>query len=337
MADFLSLIDPVELTEVARLAQADFDAQVTSLTRFMPNRPVNDIRYAYDKGMAAFVDEAGYRAFDAESPIGQRPSGSRISGEILPISRKIPLSEYAQLRLRNASGDELVAAHFDDAARLAAGIAARVERARGQLLETGKVTINENAVQTEYDSGRAAGHSIALLGATARWSAYATATPIANILAWSELIRAACGVAPTRLIVSATVMAHLQQCDEVRGAFQPAASAPLRVSRDAVNDAFVSLAGVTVEVYQPPAGMSTPPLDPKKVVLVVDTVAVGSTLYGVPVEASEPEYSNLGVQPGVVAGVWKEKDPVTPWTKAVALVLPTLQIPDASLAAAVIA
>lgn len=337
MADFLSLIDPVEITEFGRLAQADFDAQVTSLTRFIPNQDVDDIRYSYDKGMAAFVDEAQYRAFDAESQIGQRPSGSRISGEILPISRKIPLSEYAQLRLRNASDDQLVTAHFNDAARLATGIAARVERARGQLLETGKVTIAENGLATEYDSGRSGGHSIALLGATARWSAYTTATPIANILAWSELIRAACGVSPTRLVVSAVVMSHLQQCDEVRGAFQPAASAPLRVSRDAVSAAFLELAGVAVEVYQPPAGMVTPPLDPKKVVLLVDSVPVGQTFYGVPVEASEPEYSNLGVQPGVVVGVWKEKDPVVPWTKAVGIVLPTLQIPDASLAAAVIA
>ena len=337
MTDYLSLIDPVELTSYGRLAAADFDAQVSSLTRFMPNQQVNDIRYSYNKGAAAFVDEAVFRAFDAESSIGKRPPASRLTGEILPISRKIPLSEYAQLRLRNAGSNELVDAHFSDAANLSRGIAARLERARGGLLETGKVTIAENGVATEYDSGRVSGNTIALLGSTARWSAYTTATPIANVLAWAELIRSATGVTPNRMIVSATVMAHLQQCDEVRGAFQPAATAPLRVSRDVVNDAFVSLAGVAVEVYVPPAGMATPPLDPKKVILLVDSVPVGQTLYGVPVEASEPEYSSLSVVPGLVAGVYKEKDPVIPWTKAVALALPTLQIPDATLAAAVIA
>lgn len=336
MTTYLNLIDPTTLTDVARLAAADFDAQVSTLTRFIPNQGVDDIRYSYDKGMAAFVDEAVFRAFDAESPIGRRPSGARISGEILPISRKIPLREYDQLVTRNASDDVMVQAHFDDAAHLAQGIAARVERARGQVLETGKVTINENGMVTEYDSGRVGSNTISLLGATGRWSAYATATPVANVLAWSELVRSATGVSPTRLVVSATVMAHLQQCDEVRGAFQPAASAPLRVSRDAVNEAFVGLAGVTVEVYQPPAGMVSPPLDPKKVLLLVDSIPVGQTLHGRPVEMSEPGYEQIG-QAGLVAGVFKSPDPVTPWTKVVGLVLPTLQIPDATLSAAVIA
>lgn len=335
MTTFIDLIDPIEISDVARLAQADFDSQVSSLARFIPNHPVADIRYAYDKGMAAFVDEAVFRAFDAESSIGKRPTGARITGEILPISRKIPLREYDQLRIRNAADDTMVQAHFDDATHIARGIAARIERARGQVLETGKVTITENGLVTEYDSGRAGGNTISLLGASARWSAYSTATPIANVLAWSEIIRAATGVSPTRLVVSATVMAHLQQCDEVRGAFQPAASAPLRVSRDAVNDAFVGLAGVTVEVYEPPAGMATPPLDPKKVLLLLDSVPVGQTFLGQPVEASEPGYEGVGA--GLVAGVFKTPDPVTPWTKVVGLVLPTLQVPDATLAAAVIA
>ncbi len=183
MTDFLDLIDPVELSEFARIAADDFDAQAQSLTRFLPNRQVNDIMYSYDKGLDVLVDEAQYRAFDAESQIGRRPSGSTIRGQILPISRKIPLSEYAQLRLRNASNDELVRQHFDDAARLARGIAARALRARGQLLETGKVTINENNVVTEYDAGRDTDHTITTLGVNDRWSAYTTADPIGDVTA----------------------------------------------------------------------------------------------------------------------------------------------------------
>ena len=335
MADILSLINPVELTEVARLARAEFDAQVQSYAQYLPYKGVNDIRYSYDKGAGATVDEALFRAFNAESPIGQRPAGARVTGEILPISRKIPLSEYAQLRARNASDGEIVDQHFADAANLAKGIAARTERARAQLLETGKVTINENGVVTEYDSGRAGANTPTALAGTAKWDAPATAKPISDIITWSNVIRNAVGASPTVLRVSAAVMANLQAAAEVRGAFTALANAPLMVGRDQVSQAFVALAGVRVEVDEPPAGMSNP-RDPSKVVLLVDSLPVGATLYGTPVEAFEPQYTGVSSQPGIYAGVYKTPDPVTPWTKAVAIVLPILTTPDATLAVKVV-
>lgn len=336
MTDFLDLIDPVELTEFARVAADDFDAQVQSLARFLPNRPVNDIMYAYDKGLDLLVDEAQFRTFDAEAQLGRRPSGSRISGSILPISRKIPLSEYAQLRLRNATNDVMVNQAFADAARLARGIAARAERARAQLLETGKVTIAENGVTTEYDSGRDGTLTITTLSSNDRWSAYTTADPIGDVLGWSDLIYNLEGIRPNRLLVSSTVMAHLQQCDTVRGAFVAVASAAPRMSIAAVQEAFLALVNIAVEVYQAPAGM-TATLDAKKVTLLADNIQLGNTLYGIPVEATEPDYSALSSQPGVVAGTWREHDPSVPWTKAAALLLPVLSAPDCTLNAQVIA
>lgn len=335
--DYLSLVDPVELTEFARLTALAFDAQAGSLADSFPNRQVADIMYAYDKGLEVLVDEAEYRAFDAEAGIGRRPSGSRIRGSILPISRKIPLSEYTQLRLRNAAPNVMVDQHFDDAARLANGIVARVIRARGQLLETGKVTINENGVSTEYDAGRAVGHTISTLSSNDRWSAATTADPIGDVMAWSDLIYDATGVRPTHLRVSSTVMAYLQQVDSVRGAFLGTTAAPPRAPIAAVQEAFLALANVQVEVYAQPAGMSGNVIDPKKVVLETRQLGVGATLYGIPVEATEPSYASLSVQPGIVAGSWREPDPSVPWTKATGLVLPILASPDSTLCAQVIA
>jgi hypothetical protein len=330
-------LDPVELTEFARLAVADFDAQSQSLARFLPYRGIPDIRYAYSKGVDALVDEATYRAFDAESPIGRRPGTSRVSGELPAISRKVPLGEYDQLRLRNASDTEVVDGVFADAARLARGIAARVEGARGQLFTTGTVVLDENGVELTYSSGRHGTLTISTLASNDRWSAYSTATPIADILAWKELIRAQSGVTPDTLLVSETVMAHLQQVAEVRGAFMAVANAPAMVTRDVVSQAFVALAGVRVEVYVPPAGMVTPPIPATKVVLLASNVPLGFTAYGITLEASEPGYAGLGAQPGVVAGSWKEHDPVAVWTKAAAIALPLLGAPDCTLSAQVIA
>jgi hypothetical protein len=333
MPDVLDLIDPVELTEFSRVAADDFDAQSQSLARFFPYRGVTDIMYSYGKGLDLLVDEASFRAFDAESPIGRRAPSARVSGEILPISRKIPLSEYAQLRLRNASSDELIQAHFNDAARLARGIVARVERARAQLLETGKVTINENGVVQEYDADRATSLTVTTLATNDRWSAYSTANPVRDILAWSELIYGLTGLRPTRMLVSSGVMSHLQQ---VASLASWTGITRARITTAEVVEAIQALAGVTVEVYTPPAGMVTP-LNAKKVVLITEGVQLGASLFGIPVEASEPEYAGLSVQPGIVAGTWKEKDPVTPWTKAVALALPIMASPDTTLCAQVVA
>ncbi|HEX2578671.1 MAG TPA: major capsid protein [Aquihabitans sp.] len=335
MAEILEGLDPVELTNFARLEANDFDAQSQSLARWFPYQAVNDIRYAYSRGVDVLLDEAQFRSFDAESPLGRRPGASRVTGELQPISRKIPLSEYAQLRIRNASNDEINDQVFNDAARLARGIAARFERARGELLRTGNLVINENGVVQTYSSGR---HASLTVGAVSPlWSAHSTATPIQDILDWMELIRAQSGVTGNRLLVSRSVMSHLQQIDEVRGAFMPAGQVPNRITTDAVGAAFVQLAGVTVEVLEPPAGMTTPPIPANTVILLQDGVPLGTTTYGIPVEATLPEYQGLAPQPGVLAGGWKDRDPVTAWTHAVAIGLPLLGAPNLTLSATVLA
>src|SRR5690606_1117077 len=102
MSTPLDLIDPVELSELARLAREDFDAQSQSLARYLPYVEVDDIKYAYSRGVDDLVYEATFLAVDAESPIGRRAVAARVTGELQPISRKTPLSEYARLRLRAA-------------------------------------------------------------------------------------------------------------------------------------------------------------------------------------------------------------------------------------------
>ncbi len=335
MATPINLLDPAVVTAGARLEAVDFDATVQSLSRFLPNEETGDIRYAYSKGADALVDETVFRVFGAESPIGRRPGAARVTGELLPLSRKIPLGEYENLRIRNAPDQEVVDAIFKDAIRLARGIAARVERARGQLLQTGKVTINENHVDQLYDSGRAGGHTISSVSPA--WSSHVTATPISDIIAWNELIRSKTGITANRLLVSAAVMTHLQQCDEVRGALMPLALSLARVSRSSVSEAFEG-EGVIVEVYEPPAGMVSSPIDPNWVVLLRDNVPLGGTFWGLTLEATAgSEFFPEGPGPGIVAGGWLEDvDPITAWTKAAAIALPVMGSPDLTLAAKVL-
>lgn len=331
MTQAIDYIDPVELTLFSRNVLAEFDQRVQSLARFLPYREVGDIRYAYSKGVDALIDEATFRAFDAESPIARRPGAARVTGELLPISRKIPLAEYDALRLRRAGNDEIANAVYDDAARLARGVAARLEQARGQLLATGKVTIAENGLVTEYDAGRDVALTPPALTTTARWSDLDDSDPIANVIAWCDLVESISGIRPNRLVISTTVLAYLQQNEQIRGWNIAPALAPQRVASNVVIDAFQALAGVTLEVYQPPAGI-TRPISANVVVLLADGVPLGFTAHGVTLESAEPTFGNR-MQPGLVAGAWLENvDPVQLWTKAVTIALPLLAAPDATFA-----
>lgn len=332
MTSILDTIDPVELTEFARLARNDFDTASQSLARFLPYREVGDIKYAYSRGVDALVDLAQFRAFDSESPIGRRPHGARVTGELLPVSQKIPLSEYDALRLRN-DDKGLADSVFNDADRSARAVAARIEMARGQLLQTGKVTINEHGVNDEYDSGRAGTHTIASI--TVDWDNPSTADPIGDIIAWQDLVEAATGIRPDTLLVSQSVMIDLQAAEKVAGAIVPAAMSTGYATRQIVQDAFLSIAGVTLVVRENIPGMTAKPIDDDWVVLLPGNAETGKTLWGVTREAMLPEYAGLSAQPGVVAGAWETRDPVNVWTHAVGIALPILAVPDATLAAKV--
>lgn len=57
-------------------------------------------------------------------------------------------------------------------------------------------------------------------------------------------------------------------------------------------------------------------------------------MWGRTLESQEPEYGiEAGDQPGIVAGSYKEHDPVSTWVKATAIGMPVLANPDLSFVA----
>lgn len=323
----VDFIDPVELTEFSRIAASEFDAQSQTLASILPYRGIGDIRYAYSRGMDALVDVAEFRSFDAESQIARRPGASRVTGELQPISRKIPLSEYAQLRIRNASNDEIATGIYSDASRLSREVAARFELARGELLQTGNIVLNENGVVSTYASGRNA--SLTETGPIgADWDDPGS-DPIADVIADADLVQSVGGIRPDTMIVSSKIMVDLQKHAKVIGALT--ANAPAYGTRGMVEDAFLGIAGVRIRVVDSIYPLTTPAIDEEYIVLYNAGVSTGETLHGVTVESTDPKYANLSVQPGLVAGSWTVHDPATLWTHAVAIGLPILVNPDTTM------
>lgn len=329
------IIDPAELTGYVRAALSDQEANRFALSAYLPSQPVNDLVYRFQTGGGGLADAATFRSYDAESPIGDRPSSARVTGELPPISRKIRLGEYDSLRLRNADGS-IVSAIYNDAERMALSIAARMELARGEALTTGKLVLNENGVIATVDFGRAAGHTVT---AGILWSTIATADVIADMTAWVATYTTANGVPPGAALLSTQTMGNIQRNAKISVTVGSLAGSPGIVTRTGI-DAAMAAYGlpplVVVDEQVNVAGVATRVIPVNKVVLVPPTsTELGATLYGVTAEASEPGYNLAGSEPGVVAGSYKTDDPVAVWTKAAAIALPVLANPNLTFSATV--
>ena len=330
-------IDPVELTGFVRAGLADRPQNQFELERWLPNEPVVDLEYRFSAGGQGLLDAATFRSFDAEAPIGSRPSTVRKSGELPPISRKIRLGEYDRLRVRNAN-DEIRNCVFNDAARMMSQIRARLELARGEALHSGQVVLNENGVIATISFGRSGSHSVT---AGTPWSTVATATPLTNELAWIDTYVTTNGVRPGVAVTSSTVMSYLMQNAEYRALVGRNGFVPSRVSQTDVNDirndfglpplfvydAQVRVAGAATRVipvdkflYLPAAGSA-------------EGAELGATLYGVTAEALELDGLAGSDEAGITAVAMKSFDPVSIWTKAAAIALPVVANPDLTFVA----
>lgn len=331
---------PAELTGYAREALRFREENALNLNRWLPNETINDLTFRFNRGGGGLTEAANFRAFDAESDIATRPGGARVSGELPPISRKMPVSEYEQIRMRNVDTQnaEIRDAMESDSVKLVAQIAARLELARGQALFNGSVTLAENGVQASVDFGRSASHSVT---AGTLWTNTETATAYDDLQAWLEVYNDTNGGLPAYTLMSRKIYNQLRKNKQIRElAFAGAASAPGVLTREGLNavlgqydippieiyDAKVSVGGVTTRI--------TP--EDKLLFLPEQGDAAGKTLWGVPVEANDPRYGLAGDAAGIAVGGYKSEDPQTVWTRATAIALPIVANPDLTFVADVL-
>ncbi|MFD4699756.1 major capsid protein [Streptomyces niveus] len=340
---FTEYATPAELTGYARAALRDREENAFSLNRWLPNDTINDLTYRFNRGGGGLVEAAVYRAYDAESDIGSRAGAARVSGELPPISRKMPVGEYEQIRMRNVDtqANELRDAMEADSVKLVNAIAARIELARGDALFNGAVTIAENNVQAGVNFGRSGSHSVTIATGNLQWNNTETAVPYDDFQSWLDVYNTTNGTLPAYTLMSRKIYNFLRRNKQLRElAFSGASSAPTVLTRDALNavlgdfdippvvihDAKVSVAGTATRV--------TP--EDKILFLPEQGDAAGKTLWGVPVEANDPRYGLAGDAAGVAVGGYKSEDPQTVWTRATAIALPILAAPDLTFVADVI-
>lgn len=341
------IILPVELTGYVRAAQADYERNQFTLSRYLPSEPLNDLDFRFVRGGEGLAETATFRSYDTEAPVAHRPGVSRVSGELPPISQKIRLGEYARLRQR-ALDTEIRSAIFSDAERVTRAISARMEKARGDALVNGALTLSENGVTATVDFGRS---SSMVVAPTPTWdhrdstSGKSDGDPINDLLTWQEAYVAHNASDIGVILTSRKVLAALMRNDFVRAAaFPSAANAPSVVTPVVVNQVLNAFGLPSIELYDAQVsvnGTATRVIDDAKVLLMpaagtTDFAQVGKVFWGRTAESDEPGYGLGGDEPGIVAGVYTSNDPVGMWTLASAIALPVLANPDLVMVADVL-
>lgn len=331
------ILPPSEQTVYARQSLQAIEEAKGSLSAFLPSRPIDDVTLRFTRTRGGLTPTAEYRSYDAETPIGAVPGGERVTIDLPPLGQKLRVGELDQLRARGGASvvgqENLIARHTDQAV---AAVADRLELARGQVIETGKLKINENGFIVEHDLGRSDDMTVT---AAKKWNADGS-DPLEDLIAWAEAYENANGEAPGAIVVSPKVRGALRKSNAFRA--MASGTTPNAVSVDFVNNVLQSEGLPALTTYSRSvnvAGKSQKVLSEDKVLLLPTpgTEALGATYLGTTLEASEPEYGLApGDRAGIVAGTYRDDDPIATWVRATAIGLPALVNPDGAMVATVV-
>lgn len=357
MADLYDeFVDPEELTGYGRDAADELAENELTLSRWMPNQTLGDLRYKVETGPAGLLDVADYRAYNAEPTFGRREGIKAIEGTLPPLGRQMTLNEYDQLVARDAE-EEVREPLLRDSERVASAIARRVELARADALVNASVTIGtqqqrENGLALKVDFNRSEDHEVT---AATLWSDYADADILDELEAWAQVYRDTNGVEPGAILTSRKVVRAMARNEQIRGAIR-GDNTLARVRQSDVNDLLedeglppIYTYEASADVFDATAGRRVrrklipehkflflpPPGDP------ITEVGghMGVSLWGTTVEARLPDYGiEPGEEPGIVVAAFIErKTPVRVDTIGTAIALPVMVQPDLSFVADVLA
>jgi hypothetical protein len=335
------LVDPAELVNYVRAYDNEVLFNQFTLQEYLPNTPMQELEYRIRSGTWRDVDVAKFRAWDTPAPMTGRQGMTRIFGELAPISRQIPLSEEEFLRLRELQGgpsDAIVNAIYDDAERMIRAVQGRVELARGEILTTGKITLNENGLNLQADFGPLGTH---LPTAGTLWSNPA-ATMLSDLLTWQQVYVDDAGIPPAVMVWPRQVLSYAYLNTEMRNAAAASGTTPVRINNETVDAIFAANGLPPVVLYDTLVrveGVATRVIPANKILMLPPAgEPLGATFYGVTAEALKMAGKGFIVaqdMPGVVAVVTETESPIQTYTLGTAVAMPVLPNPELVLCATV--
>jgi hypothetical protein len=338
-------LDPLELAGFLRGLTYNYRGPGT-LEQFLPQVERQAMNITFKKGTRVIPEVGRYRSFDAEAPISGRPGFTEVSYSVAPLAEKMLLSEEDRLRLQYAgqfSGQglpqEIVDQIFDDASILAKKILARWEHARGQVLQTGKVTVTSTETGLVGDLVDYTGlGSIGTATASPLWSDTVNATPLSDMRSWMNTYRTNNdNERPVVGLTSQRVLDALALTDDVKNAVTPAGvvSPSIAVLPGVVTTLLGSFNLPPLALYDTVvkvAGASTNVLADNKIVFLPapDVNGFGETTIGITNEGldlAEQVGQPKSVGVGLTGLVEKTFNPSHIWTLVTAMGIPVLRDP----------
>lgn len=279
---------------------------------------------------------ARFRSYDGRIHVSQRDGASSKRVNMPALSSSLSLGEYERLQLEFArtGGTNTAAlerAIYNDSETLTYEVQNRLEQAWGDVLYDGILTINEEGFQGEADFGVPANHKVT---AATLWSNAATATPLSDLVSWSDTYEATTGARPGATRLTRANLRALQRSKEVIDAIKGAQTGSTRVNINDLND-LLEGEGVAPIVDLPIAvvdvdGVTTPVMPDDKVILTpADWSDLGHTRFGVSgtalelVNSSEAELS-FEEASGIVGVVEKVGPPYRQFTFVDAVGMPII-------------
>lgn len=279
---------------------------------------------------------ASVHSFDTEAEIGSREA-SKIALEAALIKRKMQLTEKEIIALespRNVAEQQYLMQNvYNDIDALVAGVNARVEAMRMEVLAKGTVTLNENGLNAVVDYGVPDANKEALTG-NALWTDKVNSDPIADIQRWSDAL----ATKPSRVLTSNKILGALLSHPKIISALFGKDSGRV-ASRNDLNAFLTQLDLPTIAVYdakyrkQAKNGTYTQHrYFPENAFVMFPDGALGETLFGPTAEelrlTRDPSIETQTIG-NVLAMVYEENvDPVSTWTKAVATAIPSFPVAD---------
>lgn len=340
MLDF-EVFDPAEMTGFIReLLYNEY-----ALVGWFPQVERQAIDYAFTRASRRREEIASYRGFDVPAPIGDRPGVARVHGNIPPLSKKLPITEWERLNLARQQGSttadtELLNLAYEDATILTDSIQGRLEYARGTVLLSGQVTFvtdtGFSGVVVDYNDAQFGTVTATTVGTL--WTDATNADPVSDLIAATQayVIRNR-GKMPAAVLITLQDLNNVVRCQKLRLLAGVGATIPSILTAEQANS-ILGAYGVPPFVQynclvNVPGSGDTFVLPHGKAVMVPapDTVRFGETTMGVTAEALElvgQGYLTLDTAPGLVGVGHVEFDPVTKWTKVAGLGLPVLKDPN---------
>lgn len=321
------VIKPATLTVFSRDIADRYDTDGL-LSDIYPNISVDDVVFEWNQG-ERLSEVAEYRAFDAETAIGDQSGEGLKVAKLAPVGLKKLFGEYEQIRKSARNSPETVQAAAErKATEVVKATVNRVALLRGEALATGRLAISDGGFKQSVDFGRRPEFTTEADNA---WDG-SGADPIDDLNDWVEEFSDVNGEEPDRLIVSRKIASALTKAiyENISG------NKPAVFTQANANEILVGngLPAMTVNDRR----FAGQRLLPQDTLVMASTNGAGATPWGTTVEASDPRYSLPGdvELPGLVVGSYSQEDPNVKWIRANAVALPILGNPDLTFAARVL-